>query len=311
MSDDVKVTPYANSVFEQPWWLDVVAPDRWRELSVSNNGETIARWPIVTDGSKVFMPKETQTIGPWFAKREGESEHDRLSRTQKAIEEMLKQADIGRWDYALAPECDYVLPFMQNGFQLHPRFTYVIDDLSDIENVEARYAKTVKKNIKRASQVVEVRSIDDPDVLIRSMRTTFEAQHRSLPVSEELIAQIVQESLRRSNGVLLAAFDNDGLCHASSLFVYDEKRCYYLLSGSDPAVRTSGAQTLILRDGIRFAAEHSKVFDFEGSMIEGIEKFFRQFSGRQVVYYRITKQSMFAQMADLAKPKVKKLLRYK
>ena len=311
MSDDVKVTPYANSVFEQPWWLDVVAPGKWRELSVSKNGEVVARWPIVTDGNKAFMPKETQTIGPWFAKVEGETEHDRLSRMQKAIQEMLQQAEISRWDYALAPECDYVLPFMRNGFQLHPRFTYVIDDLSDIEGVEARYAKTVKKNLKRASQVVEVKRVDDPDILIRSMRATFDAQHRSLPVSEELISQIVEESLRHSNGVLLAAFDDSGLCHSSSLFVYDEKRCYYLLSGSDPAVRTSGAQTLILRDGIRFAAEHSKVFDFEGSMIEGIEKFFRQFSGRQVVYYRITKQSLLMQMADLAKPRVKKLLHYK
>ena len=25
LSENSKVTPYANSVFEQPWWLDVVA----------------------------------------------------------------------------------------------------------------------------------------------------------------------------------------------------------------------------------------------------------------------------------------------
>ena len=30
----LNTTPYANSVFEQPWWLDIVAPGEWGEVTV-------------------------------------------------------------------------------------------------------------------------------------------------------------------------------------------------------------------------------------------------------------------------------------
>lgn len=32
-------TPYANSVFEQPWWLDIVVPGLWDEVTVERKGK--------------------------------------------------------------------------------------------------------------------------------------------------------------------------------------------------------------------------------------------------------------------------------
>lgn len=42
-----RTSEYVNSVFEQPWWLDTVAPNSWKEILIEEAGEVIARWPLV------------------------------------------------------------------------------------------------------------------------------------------------------------------------------------------------------------------------------------------------------------------------
>ena len=77
------------------------------------------------------------------------------------------------------------------------------------------------------------------------------------------------------------------------------------------AFRSSGAQSLILWEGIQFAAAHSKVFDFEGSMVEGIENFFRQFGGVCTPYYVVSRKTILSQLLQILKPRIKRLLGYK
>jgi len=46
---------------------------------------------------------------------------------------------------------------------------------------------------------------------------------------------------------------------------------------------------LCLWEAIRYASTVTKQFDFEGSMIESVERFFRAFGAVQTPYFRITK----------------------
>ena len=62
-----RTSTFVNSVFEQPWWLDAVAPNAWRELTVKEEGVIIARWPIVEIKNIIGMPKLTQTLGFWLS----------------------------------------------------------------------------------------------------------------------------------------------------------------------------------------------------------------------------------------------------
>ena len=39
--------PSVNSIFEQPWWLDVVAPGRWSAAEVRRDDKVVARLPYV------------------------------------------------------------------------------------------------------------------------------------------------------------------------------------------------------------------------------------------------------------------------
>ena len=135
--------------------------------------------------------------------------------------------------------------------------------------------------------------------LLSMMRLmTFKNQNRKYPISKQLIQEIVSECEKRNAGKMLSAIDENGNVHASSYFVYDKNVCYYLISGSNPEFRSSGAQTLILWEGIQFAAKVSKAF-------------FRAFGGEFIINYEIKKLSVLGQFLDLLKPRIKKILGYK
>ena len=74
--------------------------------------------------------------------------------------------------------------------------------------------------------------------------------------------------------------------------VWDANSAYYLLGGSDPNFRSSGANSLLLWEAIKFASGVTKRFDFEGSMIEPIERYFRGFGATQKPYLSISKTTL-------------------
>jgi len=57
--------------------------------------------------------------------------------------------------------------------------------------------------------------------------------------------------------------------------------------GADPRLRSSGAQSLLFWEAIKLASEKNLKFDFEGSMIEPIERVFRAFGATQVPYLQL------------------------
>lgn len=303
------VTPYANSLFEQPWWLDIVAPGQWEEALVYDKaGKVIARMPYVRQGKRIGMPKLTQTLGIWMAP---EIKDDYGSQKQAFFEIFAQLAKARSVTQVLSPCNAYVLPVRWLGYQIQTQFTYRLTDLHDCEALYQAFNKTAKKNIKYARNKVTVCDKAAPDTLWELLDKTFQAQNRKNPMSKDLVMRIVQTCEKTGHGKYLEARDAEGNVHACAYFVYDEQVCYYLLGATDSQFRNSGAQSLLLWEGIQFAAQHSKVFDFEGSMIEGIENFFRQFGGVCTPYYSVRKNTFLEEILLAVKPRVKKLLGYK
>ena len=60
----------SNAIFQQPWWLDAVAPGQWGEVTCEEGGRVVARLPYVVRGRPRFrvltQSSLTQTLGPWI-----------------------------------------------------------------------------------------------------------------------------------------------------------------------------------------------------------------------------------------------------
>jgi lipid II:glycine glycyltransferase (peptidoglycan interpeptide bridge formation enzyme) len=75
--------------------------------------------------------------------------------------------------------------------------------------------------------------------------------------------------------------------------IFDQHSCYYLLGGVDKSAGISGVNNLLVQKSIEKAQQLGcKIFDFEGSMLKGVEKFFRSFGPRLVPYYTVNKAKL-------------------
>jgi len=302
-----QLSPYTNNIFEQRWWLEAVAPDiQWHEQVVRKDDEVVARW-MMPESNSFIMPPVTQTLGYWLSDKvvSINQEDERKELINTLIQSLPREVDI-----CLAPEDSYFLPFYWAGFTVKPRVTYRINDLSNLEAIYDSFWPILKKRIKSAANKVKVVESDDTDLLHALLEKTFERQHKSYRFSKERLRHIYEVAKAHEAVKLLFAQDQEGNVHSGVLFLYDEKVCYYLMTGNDPEYRKSGANSLLLWEGIKFAAEHSQSFDFEGSMIEGVETFVRQFGGTMTVYYQVIRRGVLKTMKQQLKSEVKKLIHY-
>jgi len=219
-----------NSIFQEAWWLNAVAPERWGKVEIRANNETKA-WMPISDTTGRFgikglgMPPLTQTLGPWLAPSQAKYAN-RLAEEKDLIFALVEQ--LPRYDFFvqnLHYSITNWLPFCWKGFSDTTRYTYVIENLNDIDAVWSGFH----------------------------------------------------------------AEDAAGTIHAAAFMIWDKRSAYYLLSGADPRLRNSGAGSLVLWEAIRFASTVTRLFDFEGSVMEPIERHFRAYGGIQKRYFQISK----------------------
>jgi len=82
---------------------------------------------------------------------------------------------------------------------------------------------------------------------------------------------------------------HQGKTVAANFLVEDSETVYYLMGGIDPEFADIGAMDLVQYESIKYALSKGKNFDFEGSMVESIEKYFRSFGATQKAYFEVTK----------------------
>jgi hypothetical protein len=135
---------------------------------------------------------------------------------------------------------------------------------------------------QRSGVVVQPGSVDD---LVALQRKTFERQEEAGSGPQEaLVRRLAAAVTAHDAGEILVARDGDGKVHSASMFVHDERTTWYLLGGSDTELRSSGSASLLMWEGIRTAGAQGTAFDFEGSMLQHVERFVRNFGGEPVPY---------------------------
>jgi Acetyltransferase (GNAT) domain len=285
----------SSSVFHEPWWLDAVAPGDWAEVRVVEDGRTVARLPHVPRSRYglrlVVAPPLTNRLGPLLdpAVESGRNE-TRIRRFDALVHgliDALPRADLTR--IPLHPDLLSWLPFQRRGFVVEPQLSYVIDRLEDLDEVWAGVAGRTRRVVKAARRTVEVRRDTDAVELRRLVGATYARQGLGLPYDAGVLDRVVRAAVERERGTVVTAVDQEGRCHASLFSVWDDRRAWYVCGGGDPALRRSGAGTLLMWELIREAAKRTERFDFEGSMVPGVERYFRNFGGRRETYHLATR----------------------
>lgn len=283
------------SVFCKDWWLDAVCgKDNWDVVVITKGGNIMATMPYFLKKKYGFwvigMPMITQTLGPYIKYPNGQKYAKRLSFEKeiynKIIDEIPKVSEfLQNFNYRIKNW----LPFYWAGYKQTTRYTYLIEDLSNLDNVYNNFSSNIKTDIKKAVNKVNVIDSEDIETFFQVVNKTFVRKKIDIPYSFEFIKNIDTLSKNNKCRKILLAIDNEKNVHSGIYIVWDSNTMYYLLGGGDPKYRNSGATSLLLWEAIKIASHKSLVFDFEGSMLEPVEKFVRAFGATQKPYFQISK----------------------
>jgi hypothetical protein len=290
--DDLVEASPEGSLFCRSWWLRVVAPEA-RVLGYFDRGRLIAGIPLFFKrrlGVKFCaMPSLTQTWGVVIEPIEGKPVHQ-ITR-QLEILTIFARHLAGEQIFLqrFHPAVVNFLPFHWQGFRQVSRVTYVIEYLCDLDRVWAEMRENQRREIRKAEKRGIVVERCDSEIVAQNLTKTYGRQGLQSPASTHLLRLVHQAAQQNDAGECFAARDASGRVHAAAMLVWDRKRAYYLAGGGDPTLRTSGATALLLWKMMQFSSARSAVFDFEGSQIPAVERFFRAFGASQVWYHEISK----------------------
>jgi len=294
----------SHCLFDQPWWLEAIAPGEWGEIVLEDNGTVQARLPYVVKQRlgvvALTQPSLTPTLGPWIANSSA-AYATALAREHKTMSELidtLPRFDVFR--QAFHPSVTNWLPFHWRGFEASVLYTYRLEDLTDLDRIWSGFRQNVRREIRKAARVVTVRSDLGLRAFLELNEKTFHRQNLALPYPRESVERLDAACAVRDARRMFFAVDERDRVHAALYVVWDAESAYYLMSGADPTLRTSGAGSLLAWEAIRFCAGVSRSFDFEGSMIPSLERFFRAFGARQTPYLFVTKRNLKGRAADTA-----------
>ena len=301
-------------IFLQPWWLEAVAPGRWDYAVVMRGDEIVAAMPYTykkwLGWTFIELSGKTPFLGPWM--RPSTAKYAKRLAEQKDLMGELTDSlpKLGSFSQAFHPGITNWLPFYWKGFQQTTRYTYRIEDTSDLDAVWKDTTESVRTDIKKARKQVSVEESGDFGALLELHKKTWRRQGSSFAHSDAEMLALHRACAERGSCSILLARGADGQIHAGAYFIWDKSAVYYYTSGADPVLRNSGAGALLVWHGIELASKLGLCFDFEGSMHEPIERFFRSFGGRQIPYFVISKTSRHALPAALsALRRMKGLLR--
>lgn len=283
-------------LFSQAWWLDAVAgEEHWDVALVQNGGQILASMPYVLHRRKPLVllghPPLTQTLGPWL-RNTGAKQATKLSRHKDWMERLIEA--LPHYDYFRQnwhhSQSNWA-PFFWAGFVQTTRYTYRLRDLSDERKLWESLQPNIRREIRKAQGRFDLRVRTDLGVrdFLKLNVQTFERQGKGLPYSAGLVERLDAACQGRRARRIFIAEDSEGRRHAGAYIVWDSSSAYYLMGGGDPELRNSGATSLCIWESIRFAATVTRNFDFEGSMIEPVERFFRAFGAEQTPYFAVSR----------------------
>lgn len=284
-------------LFMQAWWMDAACGDKkWDVLLYKKNDKIIAVWVfhfIKRLGFKIILqPQLTQYNGIWIDYPENYSKSQILSFEKDTMIKLIEQMKTLEFSYIqqnFHHSFTNWLPFYWNDFKQTTRYTYQIKDIENIEKCIQEFKSSKRSHIKKATNIIHTNLNLTGSEFYNQIKENLKKRGSKVTYSKELFLRLYEACRERNQGCIISSYDYQNNFHAALFIVWDENYAYNLISTINPKFRSSGATSLLFLEAIRLMSSKTKIFDFEGSMNEKIEKSFREFGAIQIPYFQITK----------------------
>ena len=284
-------------VFLQPWWLDVVCErGNWEVcLTFDKGGEITGALPIFRTRFRGFqvirMPLLTPFLGAWLKYPPTlEKPSRRYAFEHRVLNELIRQLPrVAYFTQNFHYGMTNWLPFYWQGFRQTTFYSYVIENISNSESVFKNFEGDIRTEIRKAEKNLTFRTGDDFELFWKLNQLAFKNKGLPMPYSKAFFRKVDDALKARDKRRIYFAEDEFQNVHAAIYLLLDNTTTFYLASGRNEALDEGGAVSFLIWEALKDLSGTVQAFDFEGSIIPGIENFFRSFGGVQKPYFQIYK----------------------
>lgn len=188
--------------------------------------------------------------------------------------------------YSFSPENTDMQPFIWNKYITSIRYTYRVN-LSDEKILWSNLQEKTSVNKANKSNCKIKWGFDEYlDTYFQLNEKSFNSQN-IINFNNDLTKKLLIELNKNSNCIIGIVFDENETPIGGCVLAYDTKRAYYIMGGVDRS--NNYGMSYLLWESMLYTKNILTLdtFDFEGSMIPSIEKYFRKFGGELTPYYSL------------------------
>lgn len=294
-------------VFAQPWYLDACAEGgNWDVVLAEEKGHVVASLPYFYKQKSPFryvtMPLFLKWLGPYVLPEF----RGRLPQEHELLKRLIEQLPhFAAFKQNFYPTATNWLPFYWEKFRQTTFYTYRLHQLRNLTQVEAGLGTGIRRDIRLARQKVRVVHNLPLATFYAVNQLSFTRQGLPAPYSEAQFRRLDAALAAQGARQLFFAVDEQDRVHSVAYLIWDSTTAYYLLAGDDPGLRASGAGVLLAWECICYASQVLGLdcFDFEGSMLPGVERIRVRFGAVQTPYFFVWKyNSRLFELLEKLKP---------
>ncbi len=273
--------PENTPLFYTPAWLEALYPGEWGLLVAMEEEQLLALWSYRlsrTFGFRLLvMPPLTPYMGPWFSDAMPPERYgDVLIRMSADLpnHHMLSQQSFP----------GMLLPAAPPAWRQQPLATHILDLQATEEQLWKNCNDNTKRNIKKGQQRLSIRETTSTHALWHLKTLSYRNKGQKPPPHAIYLGRAANFLTASGQGQLLESVDQSGEVVGAILLVHDGHMAHYLYGAAHPE-KGSGALAYLLWEGLRRArSQGMQQFNFEGSRIPGIARFFKGFGATETGY---------------------------
>ncbi len=287
-------------LFLQYWWMEASCGDCWDVLfSYSEDGVIsgflcyLLRRKL---GFKAVMPQLlTLYQGVWVLYPEGASPGrcDVIqNEVYRDLSAQLSALGADMYEQSFHYTQFNVEPFIERGFRHSERYTYILDNLNDIDSITANMPDRKRRLLRSQAYRSLTLSLDmGPDEFYEKYRDELHHRGKSIMYSKDYFMSLYNAASDHDAGLILSMKDAAGNTHAALWVVWDSMSAYTEVLYINPLFRNSGASIGVVIEAMKYLKDKTQNFDFAGSMIEAVARRNEMLGGKKVPYVSLQKIS--------------------
>ena len=276
----VENDPHA-AVFFYSWFLDIVCPG-WDALKA---GDYDAVFPLPHKSrfgiSYIFQPFFTRTLDACSPRRE-------LRDPLPFLSHIPAKFRLQEFCIEFEPNTPGILPASSE-----KKYQALFLD-KNYTTIRKKYSSNTNNNIKKGEKAFLVchDQVSAGQIASDFQKHKGKVLHQFSSAEYGQLQRIMEACLQHGNGHARAVSSPDGKRLASAFFMEAHNHIIYLKGSVSEEGKKCGAMHFLMNDMIRSRSEQPVLFDFGGSSIPSLSRFFKGFGATDHVYHAIRKNNL-------------------